>query len=323
MPSFLLYFFLDYGKIGKNQNRRSGVNTSQGSVTEKIIEGSMVAVGLAEAAHLYALFFHRSLSFCVRLMLLFFVCGGCAWLLYCLHGRKKASRRKDGVSLLRLLRVYPLLYLLIGGLILFQIIWNDWMHAPYLKDNITGEIVQTMLATDSLYQVNPLTGQSFEAGMPLRLQILSLPTLFAAVCRLTGLPAVTVVYRIFPMLCLLFSYLVYARFAVYFFPSERKKQALFVLFVALVYQFGCYGTAMDSFLLFFCGSQGAAFRAGVILPYAVLCCLEKRWQGVILCGLAEICVVWTLYGLGYTVLVAFVFCLLRLWSRFWERRKTK
>lgn len=297
------------------------MNTSQGSMTEKIIEGSMVAVGLAETAHLYALFFHRPFSACVRLMLLLFVCGGAAWLLYCRLGRKKAPREGEGISFLRLLRVYPLLCLLIGGLILFQIIWNDWMHVPYLKDNVTGEIVQTMLATDSFYQVNPMTGQPFEAGMPLRLQILSLPTLFAAVCRLTGLPVITVVYRIFPMLCLLLSYLVYAGFAVYFFPAEGKKQALFLLFVALVYQFGCYGTAMDSFLLFFCGFQGEAFRAAVILPYALLCCLKKRWRGVVLCGLAEICVVWTLYGMGYTVVIAAVFALIRLWGKLWGRRK--
>ena len=177
-----------------------GVITTNCSLAENIIEGSMVAVGAAEAAHLYALFFHRPFSACMYLMLLFLACALAAWLLYCRCRRKKEVHPKGEVSFFRLLRLYPLLYLLIGVLILLQIIWNDWMHIPYLKNNITGEIVQTMLTTDTLYEINPMTGQLFEEGMPLRLQILCLPTLFATVCRLTGLPVTAVVYRIFPMI---------------------------------------------------------------------------------------------------------------------------
>lgn len=299
------------------------MSTTNCSLAENIIEGSMVAVGAAEAAHLYALFFHRPFSACMYLMLLFLACALAAWLLYCRCRRKKEVHPKGEVSFFRLLRLYPLLYLLIGVLILLQIIWNDWMHIPYLKNNITGEIVQTMLTTDTLYEINPMTGQLFEEGMPLRLQILCLPTLFATVCRLTGLPVTAVVYRIFPMICLILSYLVYVRFAVYFFPSEGKKQAMFLLFVTLVYQFGCYGTSMDSFLLFFCGSQGAAFRACVILPYALLSCLKNRWKSVILCALAEICVVWTFYGLGYVAAMTAILLAVRLGRTLWGRRKQK
>ena len=306
------------------------MKTIQGSIPEKIIEGSMVVIGLAEIAHLYALFLKKPFHVCVQVMAVLFVCALCSVPVYVFlraHKKKKNPMKPGERNLtgerrfLKLLRVYPFLFLGIGLLIILQIIWNDWMHVPYLKNNIMGEMVQSMLFSDTLYDVNPMTGQPFTEGMPLRLQILALPTLLAVICKLTGIPVQLLVYNIVPMIVLLLSYLVYSRFAVFFFPNEGKKQAMFMLFTVLVYQFGCYGPAMDSFLLFFCGSTGAAFRAGVILPYALLCCLQNKWRSVILCALAEICVVWTLYGLGYTVIIAVLVLCIRLVRTAFDRRK--
>lgn len=180
-----------------------------------------------------------------------------------------------------------------------------------------------MLISDGIYTVNPMTGFPFEEGMPLRLRILCLPTLYAAVCRFTGIPVQTLVYSIVPMLVLLLSYLVYSRFAVYFFPEDEKKQLLFLLFVVLVYQFGSCGMVTDGFFLFFRGYQGAAFRVCVILPYALLCSLKGEWKSVLLCALAEVCVVWTFYGLGYTIVTAAVVCVVKALQNLIERRGRK
>ena len=223
-----------------------------------------------------------------------------------IKGIKRIGKQIRDSRFLRLFKVYPFLYISIGLFIASQMIWYFWMHTPYLKNDITGEIVQTILATDSLYSVNPMTGAPFTDGMPLRLKILVFPTLIATICDVTGLSVQVVTYSVLPTVILYLSYLVYGLFASYLFPGEGKKQAMFMLFVALIYQFGSYAQTMDSFLLFFRGYQGAAFRAGVILPYALLCCLKKKWKKVILCALAEVCAVWTLYGLGYTVIVVAV-----------------
>lgn len=98
-----------------------------------------------------------------------------------------------------------------------------------------------------------------------------------------------------------------------------------MLFVALVYQFGCYHGAMDGFHLFFAGYRGTAIRAGIILPYVLLCTLQKKWRGVILCLLVEVCVVWTFYGAGCaaaTVGIVLVIRLVRQVSlRFCQKKK--
>lgn len=294
------------------------------TIPEKIIEGAMIIIGLAEAAHLSSLVLKLPFSVCSKVMAVLFLCAVIVLFVwhFAFKGKKSEGKvARGGVGLLRLVQVYPFLFIAIGFFIVLQIVWNYWMHVPYVTGDMTGEIVQTMLTSDSIYTINPLTGEAFGEGIPTRLKILCLPTLYATICKLTGVSSVLLIYSVVPTVVLIISYLVYSRWAVYLFPQEGKKQAIFMLFVVLVYQFGCYTAAMDSFTVFFAGYTGVAIRACVILPYALLCCLQKNWKSVILCLLAEVCVVWTQYGLGYTVIVVVVVLLLKLVYFLLERRK--
>ena len=301
----------------------------QKTTSEKLIEGSLIVIGLAEAAHLAALFLKLPLQTCAWIMAVLFilalVAAVCPWVIRRITQSKRDKEKKEagGKRLFKLFRLYPVLFVIIGALILFQLIWNYRMQVPYTAGDITVETVQTMLAANGIYTVNPMTGQAFTAGMPIRLQILVLPTLYAVLCRLTGIPAPLMCYGIIPCIVLLLSYLVYGRWAAYLFPKEGKKQTLFLLFVALVYQLGCYNGAMDGFHLFFGGYRGMAVRAGIILPYALLCTLQKKWKGVILCLLAEICVVWTFYGAGYTAAIVGIVLGIRLVRQVSRRLRQK
>lgn len=290
----------------------------QKSIADRIITESILVLGLAETAHLTALFLHLSFGTCslifALLVLTRILAGACRY--FFLH-----NKREKGTKIPCLWQQYPLWTAVTGALILFQIIWNSQMHIPYTAGDMTGETVQTMLATDTIYQINPFTGKEFLTGMPMRLKVLMLPTLYACICRWTGLSAITVCYSVMPVCVLLLSYLVYGRWAAYLFPEEGKKQILFVLFVALIYQFGAYSTVTDSFLLFFEGSQGEALRTCVLLPYGFLCTLKKDWRRTVLCILAEVCVVWTFYGLGFTVLTVGVVCMVRLAKKVYDGRK--
>lgn len=274
------------------------------TLSENIIESSLWIIIMTEVSHLAGLFFELPFSFCAWMlagMLIitgFAVCGLGAW------RRRQKQSVKVKRHLYSLFRLCPYRLICIGVLILMQFLWNDLMHVPDLQGDITVETVQTFLVSDGIYTVNPLTGTAFLVGMPLRIRILSLPTLYAAVCKWTGISPMTLCYSIVPCLVLLLSYLVYTRWAVYLFPGEEKKQVNFMLFVALLYQFGCYNALMDSSSVFFHGWQGETLRVAVLLPYALLCALQGKWKQVFLCLLTEVCVVWTLYGLGYVVIIA-------------------
>ena len=76
--------------------------------------------------------------------------------------------------------------------------------------------------------------------------------------------------------------------------------------IALLFQFGCYGTVSDGVRLFAAGWRGETIRALILLPYALLCLMKKKKKGVILCILAEACMVWTLYGAGLVLLMTVV-----------------
>lgn len=292
------------------------LDSMQKIVPDKIIEYSLVVIGMAEAAHLTALFLGLSFSVCSIIIAGLLALGILRKaVMVCLHREREGkSLVQADTSLGQLWKYYPGWLILIGVMIILQMVWYYWIQAPYFNNDLTGEIVQTMLATDSIYEINPLTGQAFSTGMPMRLKILVLPTLLASVCSWTGISAMTICYSMVPCVVLLLSYTVYLGWAEYLFPKEEKKRILFLLFVVLIYQFGAYGRPMGSYSLFFGGFQGEAFRTGIILPYALLCCLRGRWKGVLLCLLAEVCIVWTFYGLGYTAVTAVVYGGVRLVS---------
>lgn len=295
----------------------------QKTISEKLIEGSLTIIVLAEAAHLAALFLKLPFRVCAWILAALLVSALGLAVFFCWLRRMKTGKKalpvkkaeNGGRRFFKLFWLYPVLFVMTGGLILFQLIWNFRLQAPYTAGDITVEAVQTILASDGIYTVNPMTGQAFTAGMPLRLKVLVLPTLYAVLCRWTGVSPGTMCYGIIPAVVLLLSYLVYGRWAAYLFPKEGKKQTLFLFFTALVYQFGCYNKAMDGFLLFFGGYRGAAVRVGIILPYALLCSLQKKWKSLMLCMMAEICVVWTLYGAGYAAVTAGVVIVIRLIGR--------
>ena len=61
---------------------------------------------------------------------------------------------------------------------------------------------------------------------------------------------------------------------------------------------------MDGFGVMHSGFRGVTIRAAILLPYTVGLVLRKKYKLLVLCVLAEACVVWTFYGLGACLLVS-------------------
>lgn len=166
------------------------------------------------------------------------------------------------------------------------------------------ETVGSFLASDGIYQVNPMTGMAYTEGVPLRLKILCLPGLYGSLCRLTGLRPGTVVWRIVPAAVLFGCYTAYALLGKALFPQDRRKRACFLLVVSALLWAGAYSYGMDGFGVLCCGWQGLTIRNCVLLPWLLSLCIRKRWAWAILCVLGEACMVWTFYGCGACLAVA-------------------
>ena len=188
---------------------------------------------------------------------------------------------------------------------------------------MTLETVRTFLDSGQIYQVNPLTGQAYTAGVPLRIRILCLPTFYGFLSSLLQVDAALVVCRVIPVVVLLASYAVYYGLGKTLFGKNKTAGFLFLLVVSLLYWFGDYMDTMDSFLLMHSGYRGVAIRNCVLIPYVFSMCLNKRWQSAVLAILAEACIVWTLYGLGYCLASALLFLAIYILAEKVRKRRDK
>ena len=230
-------------------------------------------------------------------------------------GRIRQNMKKNSVF-----QKYPIWSLLTLAIILFQVIWHISMHEPWRSLDVTMETVQTMLREGFFSNINPMTGLPYTEGVPARYKILVLPYIYASICKVTGVSPSFLLYELVPMLVLAVSYGVYCNWSVYLFPDNEKKQCVFMMLVALVYHFGDYYSVTDAFRMFHVGYEGTTIRAVILIPWVILAGLKKKWWQVAFCILAEAAMVWTLYGMGYCVLITAGFIGYRIMMRLYERR---
>ena len=275
------------------------------------LTGWLVAIGLAEVAHLAAVFFGWKFSKVSRFWMFSFVvaaalCGVISLLTGRLeegkHHGGRVHRQKGGKSL-RGSEVTPLrfgLVLVFVLLIIWQIMTIVSQESVYRVGDMTVETVESFLSADAVYAVNPLTGRAYEAGIPLRIKILGLPTLYGALCSSFDVPGTDLVWKYIPLLILFLSYSAFGLIAGALFDGERErdKRLLFMVFVALVFCVGDYVYGMDGFGLLHCGFQGVVIRNMVLVPYAFALALRRKWRPALMVVLAEACIAWTFYGIG-------------------------
>lgn len=270
------------------------------SFFDALLTGGIAVIGVAEAVHLSAVFGHLSLSRCA---LLFGSLTGilslvslAIWLIPYL--------RKKGSSQGRTLKKSALPFLLPALLFLGQVVYILLMGGVYLDGDMTVETVVSFLYSNEIYQVNPMTGAAYQGGIPLRLEILCLPTFYSILCRIFSLEPQTVVWQVVPCVTLVCCYGAFCCVGKTLFPESGKQQACFLSAVAVLLWAGSYAFGMDGFGVLYGGFRGVVIRNTVLIPYLVSLCLRKKWKLAALCILAEACLVWTFYGAGTCVLLA-------------------
>lgn len=273
------------------------------SLTDFVIFVFIALIGAAEVAHLYVVLLHQAFSRCVPVFIAAaaaFIVLLCGYLFWC--NRREGTTAKADKT--KLSRKEKLLLLLFGVLVLSQLLFVATGTWVYLRGDMTVETVGSFLETDAAYDVNPITGAAYQGGIPMRLKVLCLPTLYGVLSRLTGIQPEYLVWQIIPVFMLLFAYAAYGSLAGSLFPEEREKKLLFLVIVAILIWIGSYRYGMDGFGLLYSGWRGVTLRNMILIPYALSLCLRKRYFSALACVAAEVCIVWTLYGLGACLAVA-------------------
>lgn len=290
-------------------------NSKELSRADSYITGALVCIGIGEIAHLAAVIGGFTYTDSVRIFSV--LAGGLCIVvvLRILRRRQKEKadsglrreREKQRLRRVMLESVYSaaqqMTFVIFGLSVLLQIITIVSGSGVYRSGDMMLETVNSFQATNGIYQVNPLTGSPYLQGLPLRLEILSLPTLYGAVSTLVNVPARQVIWEMIPAAVLIGSYMAYSRLARTLFGGDATRKGVFLLLVSLVIWVGNYLPAMDGFGLLYAGYRGTSIRAGILLPFTICMCLQKKWKLVALCIVAEACIVWTFYGLGVCLLV--------------------
>ena len=254
----------------------------------------IMLIGAAEVAHLFGTFFHKSVSGCTMIYGVLAVLSAAVLAAYETFRNRRAAVREKALYSLHERLLLAFFVILAVSQILYMVLGKN----VYVQGDMTVETVGSFLQTDAFYQVNPMTGQAYKEGLPSRIEILCLPTLYAALSNIFHVkPELLILYTV-PVITLLCCYGAYSCLAKALFPDNRSGQLCFLIMTALLIWIGSYGYGMDGFGLLFSGWRGVTIRNTVLIPYAISLCLRKKYFYLPLCALAELCIVWTLYGLG-------------------------
>ena len=285
---------------------------------ESYIAGLCVAIGIAEVTFLFTILTGRSIRFmafgmlgltAAAIVVLAVIAG------FFIVRSVRKEKKFSGASKILVPEILIPEILIPGAVftvsVLLQIIFLMTGDVTYRQGDMTLEMVQSFLAAETPYEVNPLTGQAYTAGIPMRLKILCLPGLYASICITLGLDAGLVVCRLIPVVVLLASYIAYAGLGRTLFGDNKKVLLIFLAVVSALYWFGDYFASTDSFLILHGGFRGVSVRNAVLLPFVWNMCLSKKYRSILLAVFAEACIVWTLYGMGACLLSAAVMIGLR------------
>lgn len=281
---------------------------------DRVVAGIFVLIGLAEGAYLAAMTRGQSVSVFTKyygiLLIAAGIVSGLTGLVSSRIGKTRGQSERQGIklsSLKSLERKEWIAIALFLALTLAQTFLILFKTSAFLEYDDTLEAVVSFLKTDRFYEVNPLTGQPYEQGMPMRLKILCLPALYAFLTKITQADPELVTWHVFPVITLIGAYLAYFSLARLLFPGKRFQRCLFMLIMALLVFVSDCAYGAEGFGLLHGGFQGVAIRGAVMMPWVFGLCLRRKWRLVPLVILAEACIVWTLYGLGMSAFVAVTF----------------
>lgn len=269
-------------------------------LSDAVITMFIVLIGAAEAANLTGIVFLKPISKCDNIMLLV-----CLFGLLAIGGLVFMLWRRRGICV-GSMRYTPKDFVLLGAVLVVvvsQMLYIILADTLYLSGDMTVETVQSFLETDYIYILNPLTGREYTAGMPFRIRILCLPTMYTVLCNVLNLSPQFLVWKLIPLLVLIVCYTVFWGLSKVLFPERRDRQLIFLLFVAVLMWVGSYTSAMDGFSLLFAGWREVTIRNLVLVPYTISLCLRRKQLHALLCILAEASISWTLYGMGVCLVV--------------------
>lgn len=157
-------------------------------------------------------------------------------------------------------------YAIIAVLFCLQIA-GYFVYAPDTGRNTTVETVWSALLTDTVFAYNPVTGQALRYGMYPIYKFASLPLLYGALCRVSGISPEILLFYAVPVWLLFVFFALLNLWSGVLFEQQREKRNLFLIFSGLLLVFGDGEKSSFAYGLLHGGWKGETLAAALIVPF--------------------------------------------------------
>lgn len=277
-----------------------------------LITGLWIAFGCAQMAHIITLFTNRSLETYISLSCVFVFVGIFAYVLLLLFWKRKCSYVDKSTSEGNFKESVPYV-VTFAVLAIVSLVHFLKGYVPELSEG-TYDIVLGNLQSGNIMDVHPFIGGVTQNSMPIRRQFVGLTSLYSGLIYVLHLPTYTVLCKVLPVFLWVCTMLVYWMFAQKLFIHQTKRW-LFLCVVALFYLLSAGGVGMPGRQLFYAGFTGEAIRSSLLIPYTLYVTWQKKWLLAVIAILAEACIVWTTYGIGYCFVLTVCMLLVHLFLK--------
>jgi len=196
-----------------------------------------------------------------------------------------------------------------------------------LSGDITLEIIQTTLYTDTMFQYASTSGGPRLIAAGLQEKLVGLPYFYSALTKIFSLEPGLIIYKIMPSLILVLSCLVLYMWARIFWPMEEYnallKRSVFMGFVGILVFFGDYYAISFSYRIFYGGYMGETIVLVLIVPFILFSCMKRNLWYLLLGMAASMTLAHRDVGISYVIITICLYGLMLMIRKVVLRIKKK
>lgn len=162
-------------------------------------------------------------------------------------------------------------------LILFEMFM--YVHFTHIDDDDAFYVATavTTLEEDSMFQVNPYTGDAYGA-FPARYVLSPFPIWNGFMSRIFGVHPTVFAHNILPVIFVAAAFAVYYLIGMELLEQDRRKTGYFLIFCTLLQMFSAYTTHPQGMVYLVRLWQGKAVLASVLLPACFYLAVRLFWR---------------------------------------------
>lgn len=156
------------------------------------------------------------------------------------------------------------------ALILFQVFMAVAYYNINDDDAFYVATATTSVETDSLYVINPYTGDPFAGGFPARYVLSPFPLFYSVISYFTGVSATIIAHVVMHAIFIAVAYGLYQMIGKTLFPENTEKQGIFLTTLSVVNICSLGAEHLQGSMLLLRIWQGKAVLAAILLPLLIL-----------------------------------------------------